>query len=879
MSGDRPAWTFPKRDRELGLRSIGRVPPSATPPWAKKPGEDDRRSRVSPSKSRTRSNEDPDDLQGDQNPLKLRRTEGMYAVAAWAARKEILDLLEAGADARSLITLLKEGKEEGPKLLESDLRSSSPKSGSPNSRGSVDSRGEDRQFGKKKGGPFSSSSTPLSSARSSDTRGRASFGGLEFGRKAQPPSRGVEKFDKSSSRRRDDRAGSRKSPTPRGRPQEPKELNSQDEEGEDFRKRACRPPEIRRDMPKTPTSGYVPAKIPTRSNLSEQEVLLKFQKLALENYESLVMLGVKMELTDLIFIDQQDKIDEEKFHWYTEPRSVGTGYRYACMLRRLIDHHISAHGDCSLTPYILGRDAILEFIEKLVREGAGFRTPQGLLYSLEWFGVAFGFQTSGFRWPRCKRMADDYAKKAPVADPAPYLEVAVLAYLEKVVLDIHRPLYARVTAGKLRLCAQAAIRHSDLTRTSFRRLEWCRLQGTTGVLGLRARVDRTKTGPRPWVASHLGVVARHDNWLPTLVDLLAEAHGSEWHTHEFMGCEVDKAGQFNKKPACIEADAVIIRQIMVEDHQKGEDIPLPIEVARRLRWHGAKATMPTFMTHFGVKSKTIRHTGAWAKSSDSMPDTYLRESQLLVLRAQREVLSRLRSGEKIGALEGLRITDFPKDFEPEPYQPSKDVGRGKQSDTDPAVDRRDFTMEPTANYGPMLPDARHLREEPMDDVSKGDPDEIKQALGQEVKEKVDAEVEEGPNPYLGQTSDSASDSDLDDPDDDLENYFGHFLTVDKKGSRIHKPLTSGGQTMPMCRVRGETFLVTEAWASNTMACQRCFGKADGCTTPCTHTRIHEDRVLRCGRRCTLGCGRLGVDADERIHSCALHMSENISRDV
>lgn len=130
--------------------------------------------------------------------------------------------------------------------------------------------------------------------------------------------------------------------------------------------------------------------------------------------------------------------------------------------------------------------------------------------------------------------------------------------------------------------------------------------------------------------------------------------------------------------------------------------------------------------------------------------------------------------------------------------------------------------------------------------------------------------------------DSASDSDLDDPDDDLENYFGHFLTVDKKGSRIHKPLKSGGQTMPMCRVRGETFhklLVTEAWASNTMACQRCFGKADGCTTLCTHTRTHGDRVLRCGRRCTLGCGRLGVDADERIHSCALHMSENISRDV
>ena len=127
---------------------------------------------------------------------------------------------------------------------------------------------------------------------------------------------------------------------------------------------------------------------------------------------------------------------------------------------------------------------------------------------------------------------------------------------------------------------------------------------------------------------------------------------------------MNSEGGFNLKPATIEADAIIIRQLMVSEHNRGVNIPLQLEVAKRLRWHGAKATMPTFMTHFGVKSKTVRHTGAWAKAADTMPDVYLRESQLLVLKAQIEVLTRLRRGETIGALEGLRIADFSKGFCP-----------------------------------------------------------------------------------------------------------------------------------------------------------------------------------------------------------------------
>ena len=874
MSGDRPSWTYPK-GRDIGLRSIGGGPPSARgsgapPPWARPPSRDREAPFRSLSEQRRPKESAASRLFGEDKPLKLRKTEGVEAVAAWAARREILGLLESGADPESLITLLREGKEEGPMLLDSQgsPRSQSPRSKSPLS--DQPSEVDSRKW-------FSNSTTPASSGRSSDARGAVGFGGLDFGRKAMPP-------PEIPTER-----GRRRSTTSRRKPLEeeidpPKETSKGGDktevlDDEDFKKRATPPPPPSIPLDPVQSDGYVQAKIPTRANATEQDILEKFQSITLTNYESLVLLSVKMELTDLVYDDKPDGVDEEKFHWYTEPRNAGTGYRYACLLKKLIEFHTKAYGECTLDPPILGRDSILKFIESLIRDDAGFRTPQGVLYALEWFGVAFGYQTSGIRWPRCKRMADDYAKRAPSSNPAPYMEVAVLGFLEKVLLDTTKALYVRITAGKLRLCAQAAIRHSDLTRTSFDRLEWCRLKGTTGVLGLRAKVERTKTGPRPWVASHLGVVPRHDNWLPTLIDLLAQAHGEGWHTQKFIGCEVNSEGGFNLKPATIEADAIIIRQLMVSERNRGVNIPLPLEVAKRLRWHGAKATMPTFMTHFGVKSKTVRHTGAWAKAADTMPDVYLRESQLLVLKAQIEVLTRLRRGETIGALEGLRIADFPKDFAPPPEEPTS--GR-RGNESAPAMDKRVFAMEPSSSFGPFLPDARELCEELIDEIGQGTNDELKVTREKEVKEVEEPEVVEGKNPYLGATSDSASDSDVDDPDEELETYFSSFLVGDRKSSRVHKPLKTEGQTMPMCRVRGGNFQklrVTEAWSGNTMLCIRCFGKFEGCSTLCSFRKKVDGRELRCGRRCTLGCGRVGDDADDRVHSCALHMSENMDRDI
>ena len=65
--------------------------------------------------------------------------------------------------------------------------------------------------------------------------------------------------------------------------------------------------------------------------------------------------------------------------------------------------------------------------------------------------------------------------------------------------------------------------------------------------------------------------------------------------------------------------------------------------------------MPTYMTHFKVTTRTVRFQGAWKDPAELMPDLYLRESQILVLKAQIEVLDQIRRGAVIQTLEGQEL--------------------------------------------------------------------------------------------------------------------------------------------------------------------------------------------------------------------------------
>eukprot|EP00971_Amphidinium_carterae_P220350 4374339-Amphidinium_carterae.1 len=51
-------------------------------------------------------------------------------------------------------------------------------------------------------------------------------------------------------------------------------------------------------------------------------------------------------------------------------------------------------------------------------------------------------------------------------------------------------------------------------------------------------------------------------------------------------------------------------------------------VCRRIRTHGAKATLPSLGVHLGLHAHAIRAQGGWAPpSSEQMPDRYTRDKQ------------------------------------------------------------------------------------------------------------------------------------------------------------------------------------------------------------------------------------------------------------
>ena len=301
----------------------------------------------------------------------------------------------------------------------------------------------------------------------------------------------------------------------------------------------------------------------------------------------MVVAKVKMELVELVFDETKSPpMDLERFALHTEPKSPNTGLRYVRLMERLLDFHESLGEDAEPNP--VSKQVVTAFIEKLVLEESGYRTPQAMMYALDFFGVVFGFQKGGAGWDRCVKMAGTYASKRPPRVGADFLKPEFLAYLEEVVIGGEKCAADRLVAGRLRLCCQASIRHSDLVRTRLTDVEWCRDKGRTTVRGLRARVRKTKTGPRPWVASFLGVSEKGDTWLPVLMGLLLEHHGTSWRVHEFFGPRTASHNTFLGEPTTLQGDVARLKVMMANDLKSEKVLPFDAGFVNRLRFHGCK---------------------------------------------------------------------------------------------------------------------------------------------------------------------------------------------------------------------------------------------------------------------------------------------------
>ena len=380
----------------------------------------------------------------------------------------------------------------------------------------------------------------------------------------------------------------------------------------------------------------LPKKLPARWGPLGAEKQENFRKLAKTLFDDLVILKVEMDLIDLVVV-VQGEIDDDTFYMLTEPRSAGTGLRYARLLKKYLAVFEFHGGLEGATPEPFGVPFIQKYLRQLMVDEVGFRTPQSLLYVVEHFAGVFGFESPGSKHPKIKKLAADYAAKAPERSPAPHFEVDWRAlFLTKK--RICRPVWLAESSGCVsRLVYATAISRVQLWRTFNGAGQW--------VLGLRARAAKTKSGPWPWAAAWVGVNPSNDSWLFVWVDLLIKMHGPRWKEHRFVGCASDAHVGFRFPPRLITEDNLVVRKCMSDDW--GAGIKTPLDEGGIRSWDGIHAKHP----------RTVRHQGAWKKPSQAMPDLYLREAQTLVLTVQWQVLDQVRSGATVQSLKGENL-DF-----------------------------------------------------------------------------------------------------------------------------------------------------------------------------------------------------------------------------
>eukprot|EP00435_Cladocopium_sp_Y103_P006215 s202_g2.t1 len=227
----------------------------------------------------------------------------------------------------------------------------------------------------------------------------------------------------------------------------------------------------------------------------EKEDMELFVKGALEIYEDMEAVGIQMDISK--YVRTGKGIDREKFAFHTTPSRASTGLRYVRVLKGLMSW-VEEFDPLPATRGVqaLERLKVVEYIEFLIQKGVGYHTPQTLLYAVDYFGKAFGFDPTGTVWGRAKRLSVKYAKSKPgLTNRAALFSKQTLVALEKMLLSEDFPMVERITAGKLRLCVQASIRWDDLLHTPLSSLEWIRRRGESAIIGIRAKTTQGKTHP------------------------------------------------------------------------------------------------------------------------------------------------------------------------------------------------------------------------------------------------------------------------------------------------------------------------------------------------------------------------------------------------
>ena len=337
-----------------------------------------------------------------------------------------------------------------------------------------------------------------------------------------------------------------------------------------------------------------------------------------------------------------------------------------------------------------------------------------------------------------------------------------------------------------------------------------------------------------------------------------------------MGKLANEAGDgFLPSPARMDKDLELIKEGLSKLRKDSMDVGLDGGELENLRYHGAKASMTSIMQHLNLKKREVRFQGSWREKGESMPDTYLRESQTMVLLAQEKCLEYLRGGGDIYKFTGQQIKPGET-----PEVDAEDVARKSRAmecglpEGAASEDLAKGLLDPA--FGP---DGK-IREEDL----KAEKESVKSWEADSILAASDEDVSKDEDLDLG-----SSFQDNPDPEEawnemDTEGMVHYWVqTKNAQGpAKLHlpAPLEYEGDVLleakPKCGIGGsfDYVKVDEAWDDAATLCKRCRPSTErGCAGICEVMHLGKDlQVRRRSRRCELEPGHKG-SCD---HKCSFH---------
>ena len=361
-----------------------------------------------------------------------------------------------------------------------------------------------------------------------------------------------------------------------------------------------------------------------------------------------------------------------------KPKGVLSDLRLIKRFQKFVEQDTSTHSPGEL---MFEWDRIGRWFTQLKDLNCGKETLTHALRAMGHVASTVGFPLPATKSDRLIKIARDWsASKDKEPDQAEAYSVEFMSWMEQFVLNTDNPKEMREVIGRMRLRTQASLRHDDLRRTALSRFEWVRwnIEGDPKhgtVRGIVTRAYATKTVPRHWSASSLGVTERGDGWLQALISLMIEAQPNcKWD--DFTGSAINKNGKgWIQGASRGEDDAYWIRHAM---RAAGFDE----EATRRMRLHGSKATITSWSQHYEEDPRAVNVQGGWKDEKDkTMQGKYLREAQQVSLSLQERVLGRLRDGDVPASLDKSGSC---LNVAPPPPTPRGDTGGAAAAPSTPA---------------------------------------------------------------------------------------------------------------------------------------------------------------------------------------------------